>query len=109
MSSNIAFSSAVEDVGAGRRDDRAKPTATELFGAGLRRAASIGEPRRQVASTRCPARVSAVRSHSAGSAGLSLFTWKLDFGLPGGLTSAAMCPLVDRTKREVPPSRCVVR
>ena len=30
-------------------------------------------------------------------------------GLPGGLTMAAMCPLVDSTNLTGPPSSCVVR
>ena len=36
-------------------------------------------------------------------------TWKVDFGLPGGLTSEAMWPLVDSTKRVSPPSSWVLR
>ena len=42
-------------------------------------------------------------------AGVEAATWKVDFGLVGGLTSEAMCPLVERMNRLSPPSSCVLR
>jgi len=36
-------------------------------------------------------------------------TWNRAFGLPGGLTIDAMCPLVDSTNRTSPPSSWVLR
>ena len=59
--------------------------------------------------TRFACTVSACPSHFSGSGGVSWATWNVDFGLPGGLTSEAMCPLVDRMNRLFPPSICVVR
>src|SRR5580698_378734 len=48
MPSYIAAPSAVEDVGAGCRDDREQPAAAELLRCRLERATPIGQPRRQI-------------------------------------------------------------
>jgi len=42
------------------------------------------------------------------SAGLLDAVWKLALGLPGGFTIAAMCPLVESTNFDSPPSSWVV-
>jgi hypothetical protein len=42
-----------------------------------------------------------------GSSGHSLAIWYLAFSFPGGLTIAAMCPLVESKNRGRPPSSWV--
>jgi hypothetical protein len=56
-----------------------------------------------------PWTVSADPSHSYGSGGVSAATLNVDLGLPGGLTSEAMWPLVDRMNLVSPPSSWVLR
>jgi hypothetical protein len=53
--------------------------------------------------------VPAVSAQSSAAGVLSSATRKLDLGLLGGLTRAAMCPLVDSTKRTLPPSSWLLR
>ena len=46
---------------------------------------------------------------ASASAVTSSLAWYLDFLLSAGFTSAAMCPLVDRTNRVLPPSSWLLR
>ena len=56
-----------------------------------------------------PCSVSADASHCAASPEVSVLVWKVALGLPGGLTRAAMWPLVESTNRVSPPSSWVLR
>lgn len=56
-----------------------------------------------------PGWVTAPACHSVADSGRASLTRKLDFLFVGGLTSAAMWPAVDSTKRVLPPSRWTLR
>ena len=94
----------------GRRRGPSQPRPPSSVGArDLTRRVRSPSQRREVRPPRALARSPAPASHaSASSAGVATPAppGSVDFGLPGGLTSEAMCPLVERMNRLSPPSSC---